>query len=69
MISLFKQNHMKTVFFTICQLFEAFRCTAVWRSIETGEVELDDAKTSPPVFRKMIAWCHAQLSNKVSTNS
>lgn len=64
------QNHLSQLEATHHRkLFEAFRCTAVWRSIETGEVELDDAKTSPPVFRKMIAWCHAQLSNKVSTNS
>ena len=46
-------------------LFEAFRRTAVWKSIESGEVELDDTQTTPPVFRKMIAWCHAQLENKL----
>ncbi|XP_053990107.1 uncharacterized protein LOC128882522 [Hylaeus volcanicus] len=64
------QNHLSQLEATHHRkLFEAFRCTAVWRSIETGEVELDDAKTSPPVFRKMIAWCHAQLSNKVAMNS
>lgn len=43
-------------------LFETFRRTAVWRAIESGEVELDDTKTSPPVFRKMVAWCRAQLA-------
>lgn len=46
-------------------LFEAFRRTAVWKSIESGEVELDDARTSPPVFRKMIAWCRSQLAVKL----
>lgn len=46
----------------VSQLYEAFRRSAVWRSVESGEVELDDAKTSPPVFRKMIAWCRSQLA-------
>lgn len=44
------------------QLYEAFRRTAVWRSVESGEVELDDARTSPPVFRKMIMWCKSQIA-------
>lgn len=30
--------------------------------METGEVELDDVRTSPQIFRKMIAWCKSQIA-------
>lgn len=29
-------------------------------------MELDDARTSAPVFRKMVAWCRAQLDEKAA---
>ncbi|KAH8740242.1 hypothetical protein FG386_001517 [Cryptosporidium ryanae] len=44
------------------ELFNSFLSTAHWKEVNTGEVELDDQKTPPGIFREMIKWCKLKLN-------
>ncbi|CRG96291.1 conserved Plasmodium protein, unknown function [Plasmodium gallinaceum] len=43
------------------ELFRKFKNKAVWKTLEGGEIELDDKSTKAYVFRDMYKWCKAQL--------
>ncbi|EUD72850.1 hypothetical protein YYG_01850 [Plasmodium vinckei petteri] len=46
------------------ELFRKFKSKAVWKTLEGGEIELDDKLTKADVFREMYNWCKLQLDLK-----
>ncbi|GAW81011.1 hypothetical protein, conserved [Plasmodium gonderi] len=46
------------------ELFRKFKNKAVWKTLEGGEIELDDKLTKADVFREMYNWCKDQLELK-----
>ncbi|CXI43323.1 conserved Plasmodium protein, unknown function [Plasmodium berghei] len=46
------------------ELFRKFKSKAVWKTLESGEIELDDKLTKADVFREMYNWCKLQLDLK-----
>ncbi|SCN12762.1 conserved Plasmodium protein, unknown function [Plasmodium malariae] len=46
------------------ELFRKFKNKAVWKTLEGGEIELDDKLTKADVFRDMYNWCKLQLELK-----
>ncbi|SOV23320.1 conserved Plasmodium protein, unknown function [Plasmodium sp. DRC-Itaito] len=46
------------------ELFRKFKNKAVWKTLEGGEIELDDKLTRADVFREMYNWCKFQLEMK-----
>ncbi|GAB66518.1 hypothetical protein PCYB_093030, partial [Plasmodium cynomolgi strain B] len=46
------------------ELFRKFKNKAVWKTLEGGEIELDDKLTKADVFREMYNWCKVQLELK-----
>ncbi|KJP87683.1 hypothetical protein AK88_02711 [Plasmodium fragile] len=46
------------------ELFRKFKSKAVWKTLESGEIELDDKLTKADVFREMYSWCKVQLELK-----
>ncbi|EUD65400.1 hypothetical protein C922_04140 [Plasmodium inui San Antonio 1] len=46
------------------ELFRKFKSKAVWKTLEGGEIELDDKLTKADVFREMYNWCKVQLELK-----
>ncbi|KAF8819622.1 hypothetical protein IE077_000013 [Cardiosporidium cionae] len=50
-------------------LFSEYQQRAVWRTLDGGEVELDDRGTAPHIFRDMIVWCRRQLAAPIVLQS